>query len=120
LAVIVAVRFARLAVPDLKVNDAVPSVPVVTVWLLKIPVSAPNVTVTPGTAALLALSAVTVMVVVPELSEGTDVELAESESDATLGPVTVPVVPVVATPLPPQLASRAVIAASIKAIQLLV
>ncbi len=112
-------RLARLVVPDLKVKDAVPSAPVVTVWALMMPVSAPNVTVTPGTAALVALSAVTVMVVVPELSEGIDVAVAESESDATVGPVTVPVV-VAATPLPPQLASRAVIAASIKAIQVLV
>ena len=78
LAVMIAVRLARLAVPDLKVKLAVPSVPVVTVGALTIPVSDDNATTIPERAAFDPFNAVTVMVVDPLLSEGTVVEVAES------------------------------------------
>ena len=114
-AVTVAVRFAKLVVPDLKVNVVVPSAPVVAVDELTMPVSVDKVTMTPGTAALAALSAVMVIVVVPELSEGTVVGEAASVMVVATAEVEVGVV----TPLPPQLASKAVIAANIKAVKVL-
>ena len=64
-------RLARLEVPERNVKVAVPSVPVVTVCVLKIPVSLDKVTTTPGRAAFVELTAVTVTVVDAELSEGT-------------------------------------------------
>ena len=57
----------------------------VTVWTLTMPVSAPNVTMMPGTAALLALSAVTVTFVMVELSDFTVVGEADSKSVAAVG-----------------------------------
>lgn len=77
-AVIVAVRLAKLAVPDLNVKVAVPSAAVVTVDELIMPVSADRVTTIPESAAFVALSAVTVMVVEAVLSDGTDVEDADN------------------------------------------
>lgn len=68
LAVTVAVRLAKLAVPELKVKLAVPLVPVVTVGALTIP----------ERAAFDPFNAVTVMVVDEELSEGILVEVALS------------------------------------------
>jgi hypothetical protein len=117
LAVIVAVRLAKLLVPDLKVKVAVPSTPVVTVDELTMPVSAPKDTAIPGTAAFEELSAVTVKVVEPVLSDGTVKAEAEIERLATLVVVKVEVVPVVVLGPVPQLTNRAVIAANIKAVK---
>ena len=64
--------------PDLKVKVAVPSVLVVAVDALTIPVFPDKDTTMPGSAAFEALSAVTVMIVDAELSDGTDVAKAES------------------------------------------
>ncbi len=91
-AVIVAVRFAKLPVPDLKVKVAEPVLSVVTVDALNRPVSADNVTTAPGTTLFVALTAVTVMVVLFELSELTDVGEADSCSVAAVVVVVVVVV----------------------------
>jgi hypothetical protein len=77
-AVMVAVRLAKLDVPDLKVNVTVPSAPVVTVGALTIPVSVDNPTTIPESAAFDASNAVTVIVVDAELSEGIVVDVAVS------------------------------------------
>lgn len=120
LAVMVAVRLALLVVPEEKVKVALPVVSVVTVEVLRMPVSALKATATFGTAAFVAVSAVSVIVVDEELSDLTVVGEAESEMDATPVGVLVGVAAAAVTPLPPQLANRAVIAASINAIQVLV
>jgi hypothetical protein len=78
------------------------------------PVSVPKVTTTPGTAAFVALSAVTVTVVPVELSEGTVAGAAESVSSAAVGPVVVVVV-VVGVPPAPQPVNKTVKAATVKA-----
>ena len=80
----VAVRLARLAVPDLKVKVALPSVPVVAVAALTIPVSVDKDTIMLGSAAFEAFSAVRVMVVIVELSDVTVVDEAESCSVAAV------------------------------------
>ena len=95
----VAVRLARLAVPDLKVKVAVPSVPVVAVDALTIPVSADKDTTMPGSAAFEALSAVMVMIVGAELSDGTVVDEAESCREEVVG-LTTTEVPVGVVPIP--------------------
>ena len=77
-AVSVAVRLDLLVVPEEKVKVTVPLAPVVTVWPLRTPVVAPRVTTTSGMAAFDALSAETVTVVAPELSELTVAGEAES------------------------------------------
>jgi hypothetical protein len=71
-------------------------------------VEAPKVTTTLGMAALVALSEVTDIVVVPELSEGTDEGLAErlSVTAALEAPMAV------GAPLAPQPTNRTVIAAN--------
>ncbi|MDH4189046.1 MAG: hypothetical protein OEW21_02415 [Betaproteobacteria bacterium] len=76
-AVIVAVRLARLPTPDENVKVAVPFAPVVTVAELTTPVSVPSAMGTPGRAAFDAFNAVTVTVVLAVLSEGTDVGEAD-------------------------------------------
>lgn len=68
-AVIVAVRFALLKVPEEKVAVARPVASVVTVEVLSSPVSALMSICASGTAALVALTAVTVMVLESELSD---------------------------------------------------
>lgn len=86
----VAVRFDLLTDPDENVKVALPVDPVVTVCPPRIPVSAPKVTSTFGTAAFEALSAETVTVVVVELSDLTVVGVAESCRVASAVEVTVP------------------------------
>ena len=78
LAVRVAVRLDLLTEPEEKVKVALPVAPVVTVWALRIPVSAARVTTTSGIAAFVALSAETVTVVGVELSDLTVAGEAES------------------------------------------
>src|SRR5512142_3098720 len=97
LAVMVAVRLARLSAPALKVKVAVPSVPVVTVCVLTWPVLVPRLIVMLGTAAFVELSEVTVTVALLEPSDGTDVGVAERVSCATPDELEV------GAPLPPQL-----------------
>lgn len=80
-AVIVAVRLDLLAVPEEKVKVALPAASVVTVWVLRMPVSALRLITTFGVAASAALSAVRVTVVEFELSDLTVVGEAESESE---------------------------------------
>jgi hypothetical protein len=67
-AVMFAVRLALLATPEVKVTVALPVASVVTVWVLSKPVSALRVTITPGTVELVALIAVTVIVLEVEPS----------------------------------------------------
>ena len=99
----VAVRLARLAVPDLKVKVALPSVPVVAVAALTIPVSVDKDTIMLGSAAFEAFSAVRVMVVIVELSDVTVVDEAESCSVAAVDTTVVVVVVLLAgTPPSPQ------------------
>ncbi len=69
-------------VPEENVKLAFPVVSVVTDEVLRMPVSALSATTAPGTAALDALSAVTVTVVDVELSDLTVVGIAERESVA--------------------------------------
>ena len=111
LAVIVAVRLAKLEVPDLNVKLAVPSVPVVTVGELTIPVSVDNAITMPESAAFDPSNAVTVIVVDPELSEGTLVEVADSCKEAAVVVATLPVLG--AVPPSPQPASVTRAAANI-------
>jgi hypothetical protein len=75
--VIVAVRLARLPTPEEKVKVAAPFVPVMTLGGVTTPVSVPKVIRMLGSAAFVELSAVTVTVVLAELSEGTLVGDAE-------------------------------------------
>lgn len=112
---IVAVRLAKLVVPDLNVNVAVPSAPVVTVEELTMPVSVPKATTIPGNAALDALNAVTVKVVELELSDGTVVREADKERLAAVAAAVVVVVVVVGDPPAPQPDNKTVIATKNKA-----
>ena len=115
-AVIVAVRLALYkAVPAEKVKVAVPAGPVLTVLEFNMPVSELKLTTTSGVAAFPELRAVTVMVVVLELSDLTVVGEAERESAAAVAVAPTPLVapvPVVAPTPGPQPVSIASIAAN--------
>ena len=111
----VAVRLARLAVPDLKVKVAVPSVPVVAVEALTTPVSVDKDTTMPESAAFEPFSAVTVIVVDAVLSDGTDVAEAESSSVAARVVAVAPL-PGAVPPLP-QAVSAANKAASVNFVE---
>ena len=78
--------------------------------------SALNVTTILGTAALVALSAVTVIVVEPELSDGTVVGDAERVRTAAVAEFEAEEA---GAPLPPQLDNKAAIATNNKAVNVL-
>lgn len=93
LAVMVVVRLDLLAVPEEKVNVALPVASVVTVWALSMPGTpeahgvggvqvALKLTTMPGVAAFATLSAVTVTVADVELSDFTVAGVADSDSEA--------------------------------------
>ena len=102
LAVIVAVRSTGpfAPPPDENVKVALPSVPVVTVPVLRLPVSALMVITTPDNAALEAFFAVTVIFEDVEPSDLTVGGEAKRSSEAAVG--VVGVVPVSVSLLPPQ------------------
>ena len=90
-AVIVAVRVAGLVVPEVKVIVALPVESVTAEAALSSPVSAENVTVMPGRAALEPSTTVAAIVDVVLLSDATLVADALRLTSATVDPVVMPV-----------------------------